>query len=240
MNSYRGAELYIVLLLLSTCAFSQTTLKKLEPDTHSMPKDWEVYYTKIPVSGGVRVGVMAFETRDKIAPASFFVKIPQHTQSKLCVEISSRDGRYQAKVPYAINGFEPGVYELSLPTKYRNELKNYTIRDITILAKIVKTCDQEAECYVLSAWNKPSFSNQQVYIYLNSEQFTELVLVNPRNSTEHIIECETIVEPITTAYNCLCKVSGYNLSEFSDVRIKRTIRKVTTRYFDYLDLPVRF
>lgn len=240
MNSYSGAVLSIVLLLLSTCAFSQTTLKKLEPDTQSMLKAWEVYYNKIPVSGGVRVGVMAFETREKIAPASFFVKIPQHTQSKLCVEISSRDGRYQAKLPYEIRGLEPGLYELNLPTKYRNELKNYTVRDITIIAKIVKTCDQEAECYVLSAWNKPSFSSQQVYIYLNSEQYTELVLTNPRNSTKHILECETIDEPIKTAYNCVCKVAGYNLNEFSDIRIRRTIRKITTRYFDFLDLPIRF
>ncbi|WP_220472567.1 hypothetical protein [Spirosoma foliorum] len=206
-----------------------------------MLQKWEVFYTNIPVSGGVRVGIMAFENSDKIVPNSFFVRIPKHTQPLLCVEISSRDGRYQAKLPFTIVGSEPGIYELILPTQYQNELKNYSIKDITILAKITKACDEEPECYVLSAWNSPKFNQQQAYVYLNTDVYTELILSDLSNkSVEHVIECEKIPEPIATAYNCLCKLSGYDLTKYSEIRIKRIIVRWPTRSTSILNLPVRF
>lgn len=240
MNKSIKVALSIFFTFLYSHLFSQPPVMKITPDKRYMPQEWENYIKSIPVSGEIRVGAMAFESSDRIRPMSFFVKIPKHIQPILCVEISSRDGRYQARLPFTITDFEPGVYELDLPTRYKDELKNYTIKDITILAKVAKTCDEDAECYVLSAWNTPTFNNIEAYIYLNSDQYTELILTKPLStSIDHVIKCEKILETIATAYNCLCKVSYYDLNKFSNIQIRRIINRGSRRSYNYIKFPIR-
>ena len=234
------ALVVLLQLFASVAASGQAVSVKIRPDRRYMKQPWENYYSQIPVSGETRVGLMAFETADKVVPTSFFVRIPEHKSPILSVEVSSRDGRYQANLFYDISSIKPQVIELELPTRYISELHSYTVRDITILSKIVPAKDRDPECYVLSCWNRPAFKNNLAYVYLNSEHPTDLILEDS-HATERIIECNRITEGNSVSYNCSCVISGYNLEEYKGSRIRQIISKRPPRKDHvFLDFPVRF
>lgn len=225
----------LLLVIVNLSAYTQT--KVISPNKKLLKSTWEVYYQKVPVSGEIRVGLMAFENDEKIIPKSFFVKIPQHQESSLCVEISSRDGRYEANIPYDIKSLKSGVYEFELPTKHADELKKYTLKDITILAKIGESCTSNGSYYVLSTWNKPDLNTGQLHIYLNSDQPTFIQFESGGISRK--ITCERIEENASIAYNCSCVVPMNMLSNTTELNIQQRIRRVGKIYYSSYTFPIK-
>ncbi len=235
---------YFMLIL---CPVYGQSAKKapVKPLLKAMPPTWEVYHGgpngRIPVSGEVRVGIMASESNNKVSPRSFFVKIPgqEAKSSILCVEISSRDGVYEARLPYDITKFEAGVYEFELPTRYYSELRNYSAREITILARVGRGCESNPEYYVPSDWQSPAFGSENLYIYLNSDVSTEVNFLNPDTKSKEVVKCTRINESATAAYNCRCVVPKSKLgSKAPATRVIRRIKSLSSSQSLVYELPI--
>ena len=79
--------------------------------------------SEIPVSGSLRVGIMAGVGSAKVRPDRFHVLLPAGRRDPLCVEISSRDGRYEARrLRYELRGSTAGLTRLDLPSQHLSEL----------------------------------------------------------------------------------------------------------------------
>lgn len=234
-------SLLILVSLFSSSVFGQSAQNLINPDRRKLSKDWEAYSPHPPVSGAVRVGLMANESEELIPPSSFFVNIPERQkQATLCVEISSRDGRYQAKLPYDVSGYEAKTYAFALPTRFNTELKKYAVKDITILSKICKTCDEEALYYVISGWHKPEFSTNEFYLYLNSRVYTDLIFANPSSGATEKIKCAETNGPSDAAYGCLCKIPLAQIRGVKDISIRRLINVGGKVSYSYYELPIKF
>lgn len=102
---------------MSSSFFGSVSIGQIKSTVDKNSK-WEVYYDRVPVSGEIRVGAITSERDSKIIPSKFYVRIPEHKENNLSVEVSSRDGRYEANLPYDIKRLKPNSYEFELPTKH--------------------------------------------------------------------------------------------------------------------------
>ena len=226
-------SIFILLLYLS---FKPCLSQEILPI--STDNEWEVWYDKVPVSGEIRVGIMNSISDVYINPSSFYVMIPNHNKKILQCEISSRDGRYEASISYNIENLKSGNYKFSLPTQHKNELKNYTSKDITILTSIGDTSIENTAFYVSSSWHSIVKYPETIYIYINSERKSTIVIQNSKSVNSQQFPCEKIQETSSIAYNSLCKIPTKDLDLNSNLFIKQRVRKMNK--ITYNSYPITF
>lgn len=204
----------------------------------NLSDNWEVWFDKVPVSGEIRVGIMTSNEEVKINPTYFYVMIPKHAEKFLFCEISSRDGRYEASVSYDISNLKPGSHKFILPTQHINELKNYHSKDITILTSIGDKLSGDPTYFTSASWEPINSYPANIYILLNSEKKTSIVVENKKLNTQNEYPCEKIVTDSSIAYNCLCKIPTNVLDASSELFIKQRVRRM--RKISYNSYPITF
>jgi hypothetical protein len=216
-------------LLLPGISMAQSD-PMLHPNMRDMKNPWERFTEGTLVSGNTKVGAVPLEDNQKISPTQFYVRLPEHSFAFLNVDVSSRDGKYEAKLIYDVKG-KKGTYGLDLPTLYLEKLSNYTTNDLTILARISNRDNTENFYYVLSSWNKQSLDAEDIVVYLLSDDQTYLQLKNNHRPIEKF-GCETIEGPSSRAYNTKCVVKLKSEGVFALEIIQRVPKKPTGyRYF---------
>ena len=104
-------------------------------------RSFEEEYRKerVPASGGVRQGVLRGPPEGRVDPSALHVWLPVEGGPTFCVEIASRDGRYQARMSYAHPGLS-GLYRVAFPTRHTSELRRYRARELASLAYPATEC----------------------------------------------------------------------------------------------------
>lgn len=176
---------------------------QLLPAQDVIAEPWEVWYTNVPVSGGVRVGVMTGSGHSNVNPERFYVRLPEGDEGRVCVEISSRDGRYEAELAYDVPGPVSGVKPFTLPTAHRDKLSSYTAGDLSILAFRGASCDEEPQSFLVAAWSQVAVPDT-VHIVINSPDPALLV---GRGAESLSIACEVSASKVPSkAFNRECRV----------------------------------
>ena len=225
--------LFLSFLFLFAKCFSQ-----IKPSKVIENRDWEVYQEKVPVSGGVRVGLMFEQEESKFNPSQFFVNIPNTEITNLCVELSSKDGRYSAKLNYDISEALEGLQQFYLPTKYKDELSGYVSDELVILASLGNACTEKPEFYLISGW-KDSCKPSSMVIYINSSIETSLVVQSADGGTEEFPF--TKINSPTIAYNKK-SVAPLNVLQTTSalLYIKQRTRKMGRVKFNSYKVPLKF
>lgn len=226
-------------LILSLCSIvSITCFSQIKPTKAIENSDWEVYQQEIPVSGGVRVGLMFYEKETEFNPSQFFVNIPKTNITNLCIELSSKDGRYSAKLNYDISGITHGLQQFYLPTKYKKELMGYALDELVILASLGNTCSEKPQAYLISGWKNNSKSTS-IVLYINSSIETSLLVQSEDGSTTEFPF--TKLNSPTIAFNKKSVVPSTILnSESSLLYIKQRVRKMGRVRFNSYEIPLKF
>ena len=212
--------------------FCSYSFAQIEPNKTVLEKsNWEVWQDKIPVSGGVRVGLMLADNSIKVNPSSFYVHVPNTEIKILCVELSSKDGRYSAKIDYSIDNLKIGIHQFLLPTKYKKELSSYKADEIVILASLNENCNENPKAYLISNWNNLN-TKKNVFVYINSQIPAKLVA----DSIE--FDCEDLESP-SIAFNKKCKIPLTSLKETSLLYIKQRTRRMGSVKFNSYELPIK-
>ncbi len=227
----RSIVLVLLNLLISPCWAQEIPPINLD-------NNWEVWYDKVPVSGEIRVGIMTTNHDASINPSYFYVMIPKHTERFLFCEISSRDGRYEASVSYNITNLKPGSHKFSLPTQHIDDLKNYRSKDITILTSIGNTHSDELKYFTSASWQPVTTYPTDIYILLNSEKKTSIVVENKKLANRNEYPCDKIITDSSIAYNCLCKIPTKILDANSKLFIKQRVRRM--KKITYNSYPITF
>jgi hypothetical protein len=226
------------LILSLCCIISITCFSQIKPSKAIENSDWEVYQQEIPVSGGVRVGLMFEEEDTEFNPSQFFVNIPKTEITNLCVELSSKDGRYSAKLNYDISDVSEGLQQFYLPTKYRDELSGYASDELVILTSLGNTCTEKPEYYLISGWKDTSKPSSMV-IYINSAIETSLVVKSEDGNTEEF-PFNKVNSP-TIAFNKKSVVPLNALaSKATILYIKQRVRKMGRVKFNSYEIPLKF
>lgn len=211
---------------------------QISPNASSINnKNWEVWQERIPVSGGVRVGLMLEQSKSEIKPNRFFVMIPDTALKSLCVELSSKDGRYSARVDYDLTGVEQGMKEFYLPTRYAKELKKYASDELVILASLSSSCGENPEWYLISSWDDKIYETASVVAYVNSAVSTSLSFQNGNGDNKEL-KFENLKIP-TVAFNKKCIVPINLLGTESLLQVRQRVRKMNRVRFNTYEIPVK-
>lgn len=220
-----------ILSLMSGYMVAQTY-----PDETTLENDWEQWQDKVPVSGNVRVGLMINQTEKDFNPAEFYVMIPETKVSNLCVELSSKDGRYSANINYNISTLTSGMQQFILPTKYKSELKQYNANEVVILATLNDDCNNNPQLYLLSCW-KLNVNADSVSVFVNSSVPTSIVFIK-EDKTEIVYNCETLEFP-KVAYNKKCQIPIKELEMATELVVKSRIGRGSRTSFKFHKMPLK-
>jgi len=225
-----------ILLLILLGALQNQAYSQIMPEKSA--KDWEVWYDKVPVSGEIRVGLMEDFTGGDLQPKTIYVLIPDKSKKYLCVEISSRDGRYKANREFKIEKLKIGSNQLIWPTNHTNELQNFNKQDLTILCSIGETCDDNPDYYTLASWSK-GFDSDTFHILLNSEKPPTISIKNMITKNNVDIECEKLeLSPMIT-FNCKCDIPKNLITQNSEMKIVKRVRKINRITYKRYPLPIK-
>lgn len=226
-------SIFAILFFSPLLVFAQIAPQEIEGN-----KDWETWYKKIPVSGEIRAGLMtSFHTDNKLHP-SFFAQIPKNGNSTLCVNISSNDGRYSAKLTYDISNLNPGIHEFSWPTKFLKDLREFSTENISILSKLGDDCNDEDAQYVLSGWTDLD-SKENIWIILNSERTPMIHIRNKSTRKSLEFECEKLKDQRNVAFNCSCKVPISEICDDCEIAVVQRIRRGPHVTFNRYPMPIK-
>lgn len=228
--------IFIILFLsLINCLYAQT----YSPLNPIKPKpNWEVWYDKVPVSGDIRVGLMNEFSNSKINPSSFQVEIPTQKATKLCVEISSKDGRYEATLEYDISNVSSGTQVFNLPTSYQEKLSKFEKKDIAILSKGAQSCTSEDYHIYVSSWSKTKVQQDSIYLMVNSESITKFSITNANGITEEL-NCKKLKTNAHIAFNCLCSIPKKSITKSSTYALVQRVKVGSTRKVNSYPVPIK-
>ena len=185
-----------------------------DPSPNPPPQGWEQWRDPVPVSGGLRVGVMT-EATAPINPVQMTVWLPEkNAKPALCVEVTSQDGRYIASLQYDIRGHS-GPLPLNLPvTRYGSELRNMERSQLAILARLAESCGKvpvNPGAFVVASWNRPPQLSDTVIVLLNSRLPTSIAAgEGSKSDKEH--PCHSL-SGTTTAFNLRCEIPASEIRE---------------------------
>ena len=214
-------SLIVLVFLTGAGGVQAQTTQPLEPKER--PPDWERYTEEIPVSGGLRVGLMN-DTDGKINdPRVVYALIPSASAASLCVEISSQDGRYSANLEYDVSNTDSGWRPLTIPTEKHSELSGYDRDGLVVLANLSASCDGSTGTLIVTSWEEQAAGGdgdvgEHVYVYLNSRIPTTIV-GTVGGQVDNEARCQTLGD-VTTAYNLRCAVPTEWVSTDSEFYIR--------------------
>jgi hypothetical protein len=224
----RTAFLVLAIVSLGPGVAAQTR-PRLQPNPASIKPGWERWQTEVPVSGGVRVGVMSAGDR-RLDLRSLTVFLPAFTEPTLCIELSTQDGRYSARLEYPLRPRESGPVFLDLPTQYARELAGYEPRQLAILASLNANCMQAPQAYVAARWGDAPMSDA-IIVLLNSRLPTRI-----RGGADGALSFDCLpLDGVTTAYNLACEIPRVRLAGGPPLVVEMRRGGGVTR----LPLPVR-
>jgi len=190
----------VAAVFLSTGTTIPVQRRLLEPEHWS--GGWQ---ERVPVSGGIRVGVVVWQA-GRFNPRELALQLPERALrvdggnplNRLCVEISSRDGRYSALLDYDIQKEPAGpVKAVVVKAPDLDKLNAAAGEDVSILASLSQNCRTASSAlYLVAAWSPPK-SRDAITVLLNSRVPTTIVGPN------YSVQCREL-SGITTAFNLRC------------------------------------
>lgn len=167
---------------------------------------------QVPVSGGIRVGVMALNP-GRVDRLQAVVALPKDRGRYLCVEVSSKDGLYSALFSHQLTASDAGMVKGVLDDADIRKLTPPEAADVAILASLSDDCQAPtAPVYLVSAWagsqepDEDSLQTMPISVLLNSRVPTFLRIEDaPGNANAGPIPCARL-EGVTTAFNLRCDI----------------------------------
>lgn len=197
------------MLLLSTLANAQE-LVKVESFTESFSKT-------VKVSGAFHIG---FQYSGKHDFKNLHLVLPESTFGKLCIVLSSIDGKYKASMEHAITNPVSGKIRLDFNSKYNSELKRYKSNEIAALATIGKTCEDENKRVLAVGWSA-EVGNENLILLIRSEARLDVVHAPSIENSEVEYDCSEIKDTYTVTFDKICQLSGLDIDKYKQLEIRR-------------------
>ena len=229
-----------VLLALLNPVLAQAVGSPLSPQNQG--SEWEEWHDPIPVSGEIRVGVMAGSDQTISGEQkSFYIKVPQDfSNNVLCVSISSIDGRYTASMQYNATHLIPGaINELKWASRYVTDLAEIKDERIAILVGTGEECKDRPKEFLVAAWDYKSFEEDEIYFYANSSVNPKLLITKDDKSIvkNNFIE---VTHDKTVAYKVESKLGVSTLESVKTISLSQRVKKGPGFTYKTYPFDIRF
>lgn len=205
------------LVTMHSSAFAQSQRKIVLSENQFK----ESFLEKVTVSGGIRAGFMYNSSLVHVDVHKLFIYLHRDLDDQdamLCVNMVSRDGRYAASWQHNIGKQAAGAINIELPSKYQEQIANYTPDALVVLAAITKNnCSSPEAKYIPASWGDVKQSD--FVLYVNSGN-TDTVIGIPGQAER--IPCTKIAAESTIAFDTKCIVSRDILMEPKSIFFVRT------------------
>lgn len=185
--------------------------------------------------GEVRVGVMAGQNlKTNKNQNTLFVRIPKRMESnKLCITLSSCDGAFTKNIEFDASTLSEGIQEISCDINELTEYIRTGPREMVILTSRSEDCKGSSSQFLVSAWNKESFLNSEIYFYVNSENNPKIELLGSKGIISSVV-FDRVDRYTSTAYKGVAKIKASDISSSKHIilsqKIKRRGRFITKNY----------
>jgi hypothetical protein len=183
-------------LLLAT--LERPPITATEPRVQPSAFHEKYFNGEVPTAGGVILGVQTDVSTGPISGDELWLSAPTMVRAplKLCVTVTSDDGRYQGSAEYQISAAATGTVGLTFPTNYRGRIAEYGPKRLAILATLRRDCtnpsadEPEAEFILLSL--SGSGSQNRFVVRVNSGGATSIKLYATDNNS--YTDCKKIAD----------------------------------------------
>lgn len=180
----------------------------------------------VDVSTSTIVGVMRgshYSNYTQGAPLRF--RLPESPAGTICVDVTTRDGRYQATLTAKRTPTEGGVYELDFPTKHAADLADDDDWDVVPLVRLhsadtgtVRDCAGAARRILPASWGDPP-DDDGVTILVNSGRYETAVVVE-KGETQTRLPCASVQGDTLVQFDRRCTIDAASLAG-GVVRVER-------------------
>lgn len=198
--------------------------------------------SQVPISGGVRVGLMVETGKPASDTEIFTAFLPKLSEGRwLCLEFLSIDGRYEASGELSLRPEQTGKPVIvELDSNYRDVLDEYAPRDVAIIAALKENCGSaKTKSFVVSQWGDVTHIEgkskyDKIHVLLNSNR-ADMYLRFLRGKDRKKLSCTPIDGKTRTAFDVVCEIP---LSRMLDLRNTKIGGRRGTTGIKPLELPV--
>lgn len=171
------------------------------------PDRFEEYLNpKVEVSGTTRAGILLDAMATATALETLSVRIPENfTHDRLCLNLVTRDGRYEAIMEFSVPSGAEGLIELTFPSRYKRQLLEPEKPFLSVLAGLRKDCEDDETIYLPAGFSL-SESLTKLDVVVNVGDLDAHLAIPTRGGSKRRIECERIEISPTVAFNRICTV----------------------------------
>ena len=198
----RARMLHVEILLVSALLLcSMAIAQPLEPELFE-----ESLNPEVKVSGATRGGILMGAISKPESLETLTVRLSAADFNKqLCVQVVTRDGRYEARMEFTLNDDVNEYVELSFPSKFKQQLRAANEPYLAVLASLRSGCSDGEIVYLPVAWAEP-ISLTALEIVVNAGNLDAHVAVPLRDGGERTFACERIETSPTIAFNRTCTI----------------------------------
>ena len=199
----------------------------------------EAYIAEVPVSGRPRAGVMEQVTGARPRAGALWLRLTEETAGDpLCIEISSRNGRYTLRLDAeAPASAPPGpvrvVYVPGFPQAFADADSDH----LAVLARVGGGCDRPGEGVVPAAWTRPA-SPGLLQVFVNAARLHAELVVPRGDGAPVVVPCTKLPGGQSIAFDSRCDLDLTALPAESRLADARLFRKRGPNRAPPLPLPI--
>lgn len=182
----------------------------------------ESYSETVKVSGQFLKGLQFTDVDYAVAPHLYF---PSAYQGRVCIFVSSADGRYKSQYQYTFTEPAEGLVSIEFPTKYIDELEEFAPGELGLLATAQPDCSSLNGNYLVGSWGTPkSMTNIAVFLRSNARRDVATVFGNNHGASDTspvTVKCQDLRSNYRVSYDKECVLQDVDASQMTRVIIKR-------------------
>lgn len=161
---------------------------------------------EVRVSGATRGGILINALDRPTSLDRLLVRLPETlAERRLCLNLVTRDGRYQAQMEFDVPESAENFVELAYPTRFQTQLLQADQPYLAVLASLRKDCSGADALFVPVAWHLPD-GLQRLQILVNAGHNDAQIIIPTRDGTRKTFPCERIDADARIAFDRLCTI----------------------------------
>ena len=164
---------------------------------------------------------------------------------KVCVRVTTRDGRYRGMASYTVLAGTPARATLGFPSGYLPVLQQMPVADFAVRAIVTDDCGDASKGTIIPAVVSPRPSSGILTVYLNPGDATaraRLVAPDGRTLSGEAVRCQSVGPGTKIAYSHVCELTisepGYSGRASLEVMLVELTDGISRSKFD-IEIPAR-
>jgi hypothetical protein len=187
--------------LLALALPAPATAQPLQPERFE-----ESLNPEVKVSGATRGGVLLDALESPESLEAIVVRVPESfATGRICLDLVSRDGRYEASLELSLPAERDNFIEIAYPTRFREELTGSEQPYLAALASLRGDCQGEVSAFLPATWGSAS-EPDRIDVLINAGHNDARIVVPTDSGSRRAFPCRRLEAQPTIAFDRVCTV----------------------------------